>query len=393
MGPGLRQLTALLGAGSGVRGPGRTPLFALAGALIITAAACSESADPEAAPPTGDAPPAARAIPVETHQVATREVVQRASAVGSITANESVVLRPEIGGRVSAINFEEGAAVERGAVLLVIDPAEYRAAVAQTRATVELNRLKYQRARDLVKSRMISQQEHDEAQARLKESQAALDRDQVRLAKTRIEAPFAGVIGLRHVSPGAYVQPGQDLANLEDLDPVKVEFQVSERYAPALATGQRLRLEVDAVPGVEFEGEIYAVNPRLNAATRSLVVRARVPNPERRLRPGMFARVELDLERRADAVVVPEEALVPVGDRMMVYRVVDGRVAPVPVTTGLRQHGEIEIVEGLQAGDTIITAGQMKVREGMPVVSVNEPQAAAPPQAAESADTIPDARS
>ena len=199
------------------------------------------------------------------------------------------------------------------------------------------------------------------------------------------------------------MQPGQDLANLEDLDPVKVEFQVSERYAPALAAGQRLRLEVDAVPGAQFEGEIYAVNPRLNATTRSLVVRVRVPNPERRLRPGMFARVELDLERRADAIVVPEEALVPIGERMMVYRVVDGRVAPVPVATGLRQHGEIEIVEGLQAGDTIITAGQMKVREGMPVVSADvleadapgadAPRAAAPPQAAGADGAAPDTRS
>lgn len=369
----------------------------------MTLTACSESGDPATDPAAAQEAAPARAIPVETHRVATRELVRRASAVGSITANESVVLRPEIGGRVSAINFDEGNAVERGAVLLVIDPAEYRAAVAQTRATVELNRLKYQRARDLVKNRMISQQEHDEAHARLKESQAALERDQVRLAKTRIEAPFAGIIGLRHVSPGAYVQPGQDLANLEDLDPVKVEFQVSERYAPALAAGQRLRLEVDAVPGAQFEGEIYAVNPRLNATTRSLVVRARVPNPERRLRPGMFARVELDLERRADAIVVPEEALVPIGERMMVYRVVDGRVAPVPVATGLRQHGEIEIVEGLQAGDTIITAGQMKVREGMPVVSADvleadapgadAPRAAAPPQAAGADGAAPDTRS
>ena len=157
------------------------------------------------------------------------------------------------------------------------------------------------------------------------------------------------------------------------------------------------------MPGAQFEGEIYAVNPRLNATTRSLVVRARVPNPERRLRPGMFARVELDLERRADAIVVPEEALVPIGERMMVYRVVDGRVAPVPVATGLRQHGEIEIVEGLQAGDTIITAGQMKVREGMPVVSADvleadapgadAPRAAAPPQAAGADGAAPDTRS
>ncbi|MGK2942080.1 MAG: efflux RND transporter periplasmic adaptor subunit, partial [Immundisolibacter sp.] len=220
-----------------------------------------------------------------------------------------------------------------------------------------------------VKTNMLSRQDYDQAQARLAEARALLQRHRVMLDKTLLRAPFDGVAGLRQVSPGAYVQPGQDLVNLEDLDPLKIEFRVPERHAGAMTVGRALTLRVDAVSGREFRGEIYAIDPRLDAATRTFALRGRVPNSDGLLRPGMFAQVELTVGERPQAIVIPEQAIVPRGEKLYVFKVVDGRVVFTPVGTGLRLPGIVEIVEGLGVGDTVVTEGQMKLRDGMPVAA------------------------
>ena len=336
-----------------------------AAVLSLLLAACSRGDD--AAPAGG---PAARpALPVVTATVRAQALRERLRAVGTLQANESVMIRSELPGRVERIHFQEGQPVAAGQVLITLDAAEYRAQVAQTEATVQANRLTFERAADLVKTNMLSQQDYDQARARLAESRALLQRHRVLLDKTTLRAPFDGVAGLRLVSPGAYVQPGQDLVNLEDIDPLKIDFRVPERHAAALTVGRPLTLRVDAVPGGEFAGEIYAIDPRLDAATRTFALRGRVPNGDGRLRPGMFAQVELTVGERPQALVIPEQAIVPRGEQLFVFKVSDGTVALVPVVTGLREPGIVEIVDGLAPGDTVVTEGQMKLREGMPVAA------------------------
>lgn len=334
--------------------------------LVLLFSGCGQQ---EAPPAAG---PGSRPMPVESAVTATETVTERVPAVGTLMANESIVVRAEIPGLIESIGFEEGRSVEAGALLVLLNADEHRAQVEQTQATVELARLSFDRATDLHKKSMISQQEFDEAQARLKESRAALRRHQALLAKTRIVAPFSGTVGLRHVSPGAYIQPGQDLVNLEDIDPIKVEFKLSERYATAIAVGRQVEVLVDALPGTRFGGEIYAINPRLDPRTRAFSLRARVANKEGVLRPGMFGRVNLIVDRRENAITVPEEAIWPQGDRAYVYRIINDKAALTGVELGERFDGKVEIRSGLEVAETIVTSGHMKIRDGSAVMDVSQ---------------------
>lgn len=334
--------------------PPRRASAALIGLLWAAAAA--------AAPPPG--PPA---MPVEATAIRTGTVNVDITAVGTLTANESVMIRPEIIGRVAAIRFEEGQWVEKGATLVELDASEYRARLDQSTAAVKLARLSFNRAEELYKKKLASLQQYDEAAAKLAEAvaQQALYREQ--LAKTVLTAPFGGVLGLRQISPGAMLQPGQDIVNLEDIRSLKLDFRVPERYLSQLRPDLALALRTDAFPALSFGGTLYAIAPGLEVASRTVLLRARVPNPEAQLRPGMFARVSLRLAQRPDALLIPEESLWPMGHDQFVYRVVDGHAQLVKVKTGHRRGGEVEILEGIHAGDLVITAGQTKIRDGAPV--------------------------
>ena len=319
-----------------------------------------------------------RAMPVIIALPTSETVLQRVPAVGSLLANESVVLRSEIAGLIDSINFIEGSAVTTGELLIELHSEEQRALVEQTQASAELARLSFKRAQDLRHDSMISQQEFDETQAQLKESRATLRRHRSLLTKTRLLAPFSGTIGLRHVSPGAYIQPGQDLVNLEDINPIKVEFKLSERYAAAITVGQQVELQVDAVPGQVFSARVYAIDPQLDARTRTFTLRASAVNGDSKLHPGMFARLNLIVDRRQQAVVVPEQAIWPRGEKAFVYRLVDDRAKLTEVVIGERFDGKVELRSGVSAGDPIITSGQMKIRDGSLVTDVTQGQQPAP---------------
>jgi membrane fusion protein (multidrug efflux system) len=189
----------------------------------------------------------------------------------------------------------------------------------------------------------------------------------VQLEKAHIVAPFSGIVGLRHVSVGEYITAGQGLVNLEAIDPVKADFRVPEKFLPAIRVGQTIRVKVDAFPGDEFEGKVYAIDPRLDVSGRALLVRALVPNRDRRLRPGLFVRVTVLLRLKDDALSVPEQSIVPQGDSQFVFKIVDGKVHLTKVVTGTRREGRVEIVEGLSVGDQVVTAGQLKIRDGSAV--------------------------
>ena len=316
---------------------------------------------------SGKAPPTAGAVVVEAAKPLLATLPQTLTAVGSLRSDESVTLRPEVAGRINSIQFQEGQRVTKGAMLVRLDPAINDAEVQQARANMTLAKSKFDRAVDLAKSNFISGQAKDEAENNLKVAEAALALAAARQAKMDIRAPFAGIIGLRSVSVGDYVKEGADMVNLEAIDPLKVDFRVPEMYMQQVTVGQPLSIALDALPGKTFEGRVTAVNPLLDAAGRSVVIRAQVRNADTSLRPGMFARVRLVTKVPQESLMVPEQALVPQGNEQYVFKVVDGKAVRGKVEIGQRRDGKAEIVAGIGANDVIVTAGQLKLRDGMSV--------------------------
>lgn len=352
--------------------PLRTRLFAALGLLLLTGSSV-------AAPAGGK--PGGFAMPVEVSPVTTGTVTVDISAIGTLLADESVMIRPEIIGRVATFHFAEGQRVEQGVALVSLDASEYRSQVAQSQASVKLAQLKFNRTKDLLRKSLSSQQQYDEDAATLDAAQAKLALDEDRLAKTVIHAPFGGIMGLRKVSPGAMVQPGQDLVSLENITQLKMDFRIPEIYLPDIKSGLELNLSSDAYPGQVFKGSVYAIAPAIDESSRSILLRARVPNNQALLRPGLFAKVTLRLAQRDNAPLVPEEALWPVGQNLFVYRVVDGKAMLTKIKIGQRMKGQVEVLEGVSAGDTVVSAGQMKIRNEAAVMPINQAPAAGKPQA------------
>ncbi len=339
-------------------------VLVIAGLLMFSLGSFGGEEEKKNADAPADPPPG---MPVEAVQVAVAAVNRELSAVGSLQSDESVVLSTEIAGLVTEISFAEGEQVAAGQVLIRLDDSVLKAELDRARASLELSRANYRRAELLLKDDAIAERERDEAFAKWQLDQASERLAEANLRRTVIRAPFAGRLGLRNVSPGAYLRPGDPIVKLDAIDPIKVDFNIPEGFARQVQVGQTLAVTVDAVPGTTFPGQVIAVAPQFDAQGRSILLRARLDNEHHVLNPGMFARVSLVLERRAEALMVPEEALFAQGEQQLVYKVVDGKVEAAPVRLGIRQKGRVEIREGVQAGDTVITAGHIKVRPGMPV--------------------------
>ena len=316
------------------------------------------------------------AIRVETAKVQQLTFTRGISAVGSLRSDESVVLRPEVAGRIQHIDFQEGQPVTKGQVLIRLDDSVPRAELDQARANLALAQSHYRRAVDLQGRGFVSQQARDEAASNLKVQQAAAALAQARLDKMTIRAPFAGIVGLRSMSVGDYVDQGQDLAPLEAIDPLKVDFRVPEMYFGKVKVGQALTVRLDALPGEVRQGQVYAVSPLVDAGGRSILLRATVPNADSRLRPGMFARVQL-LFGADQVLAVPEAALAPSGQSQYVFNVRDGRAHRAEVTLGERRDGKVEILTGVAAGDQVVVAGFQRLTDGAPVEIVPAPAAGA----------------
>ncbi|MFZ5556124.1 MAG: efflux RND transporter periplasmic adaptor subunit [Pseudomonadota bacterium] len=337
------------------------------GGLAVKAGAPANAAD-------GGAP---QGIPVKVASVTTGTLKEEVAAVGTLLANESVIIRPELDGRIDAIHFEEGQPVAKGAKLVSMDYAESAAQVAAAEAETTLNRQRLERAQELQKKNFISEQALDEARENLNASRARLAERKARLDKMIIRAPFDGIVGVRQVSPGAYVNKGQDIARLEGIGTLKVDFRVPEIYLRRIAEGQKVGVMVDGYPGERFDGAIYAIEPAVDEQTRTVLLRAKIPNPGVRLKPGMFARITLTLGERPNAMLVPEQAIVPRNDANYVFKVADGKAMLTKVDLGLRQPGQVQVVSGLEAGDQVVTDGQLKLRDGAPVAVIGRPPAAA----------------
>lgn len=344
-----------------------------------------------AAAPAASTPGSGPAVSVEAIKVERLALPQGITAVGSLRSDESITLRPEVAGRISAIQFREGERVAKGAPLVKLDPSVTQAELQQAQANMVLAKAKYDRAIDLQGKGFISGQARDEAENNLKVGEAALALARAKLAKLSIEAPFSGIIGLRSVSVGDYVKEGADMVNLEAIDPLKVDFRVPEIYLSQIRVGQSLQMTLDAVPGKTYEGKVFAINPLVDAAGRAVVIRAQVRNQDTTLRPGMFARVRLLTHEKQEALVVPEQAIVPQGDEWFVYRVVDGKAQRAKVEIGQRRDGKAEVMKGLRDGDVVVTAGQLKIRDGVPVQVAAVQSAPAAPVAPPKADAAPPA--
>lgn len=331
---------------------------------------------PSAAPAQATAKPqSAPAAPARVAVAVVQEIpfARGLSAVGSLRSDESVVLRPEVAGRIQAIDFKEGQPVKQGQLLIRLDDSVPRAELAQARANLTLAQSHYRRAVELQGKGFVSQQARDESASTLKVQEAAVALAQARLDKMTITAPFAGIVGLRSVSVGDYVNQGQDLAPLEAIDPLKVDFRVPEMYLSKVRVGQQLTLRLDALPGQERRGLVYAVSPLVDAGGRSILLRATVANQDGVLRPGMFARVQL-LFNEDKALVAPEAALSPSGETQYVYRVENGVAHRREVTIGERREGRVEILTGVALNDQLVVSGLQRVTDGAPVTLVGNGQ-------------------
>ena len=304
------------------------------------------------------------AIAVETAKVAIGVVVDDINVVGSLQPNESIVVQPEIPGRIVRFGFTDGARVKKGDLLVELDPAILRAELAKARSDLTLARTNNERANQLASQGTGTLRARDEALAVLQATQANYELAQARLDKAEIRAPFSGVVGLRMFSLGAYVSPGDQIVELAAIDPIRVDFRASEIFLTSIRNGQRISITADALPGRTFSGEIYAVHPIVDVNGRALRLRASVPNPDGTLYPGLFVRVQVVVEERPNAILAPEAAIFPVDQKKYVYRVADGRAILTEVTLGRRKPGLVEIVSGLARDATVVTAGQQQLRDG-----------------------------
>lgn len=307
-------------------------------------------------------------VTVEAVPVTIGTIAREITAVGTLRSAETVIIRPEIAGRINSVGFDEGTSIAKGEVLVKLDDSILAADLEEARANLALSKANAERATSLASRGAGTQRARDEAEAKLRVDQARIEQARARLDKTVITAPFAGIVGLRSISPGAYVQPGQDIVNLEAIDPISVDFRIPEIFLAHLREGLKVAVTADSHPGREFPGMVTAIDPAVDAMGRAALVRARLDNSDKALRPGQFVRLVLTVSESVDAITVPEEAIVPRGQQMTVIRIVDGKAQPVPVTTGARRDGMVEITQGLAPGDVVVTAGQMKLRPDTPVI-------------------------
>ncbi|UCB55243.1 MAG: efflux RND transporter periplasmic adaptor subunit [Thiotrichales bacterium] len=316
---------------------------------------------------TGSAAPMDFAMPVEATAVRQEALVRRIVAVGSLLANEDVMLRPEFEGKVVKIHFNEGQKVSKGDLLVTLDDSIYEAELKQADARLKLSEANTRRINSLRKKGLSNEQEEDQAISELGVNKASQVLARTRLKKMAIHAPFDGTIGLRSISEGDYLSSGQDIVTLINDNPIKLEFRVPEVLLSEVAIGQQVDVRVDAFRGETFNGEVYAIAPQVDVGGRSFMVRAQIPNDDGRLVPGLFAQVELELERKEDALLIPEAALMPAGDKQYVYRIVEGKAVRSEVSLGLRQGDLVEVISGLEPDAQVITAGQMKIMDGSSV--------------------------
>ena len=313
---------------------------------------------------------------VEVARVELARLVDDTRAVGSLRSRQGVMLRPEISGRITRLNFTDGQRVRKGQVLVQFDDQLPQAQILQSQAELSIVQANQKRNQELVAQNFISQRSLDESAANLQVGQAKLALAKATAARLKIVAPFDGIVGIRQVNVGDYLKDGADIVNLEDIDAIYVDFRLPERYQSKIKRGQTALLDIDALPGQAYTAQIQAIDPLIDANGRSVGIRGCIDNRALQLRPGMFARVNAVFGVRNNASVIPEEAIVPQGGKQFVIKLQDGpseetrKTQRVEVKVGLRSPGKVEILEGLSPGDTVVRTGQQRIQKDGTVVRV-----------------------
>lgn len=306
-----------------------------------------------------------RATSVRVAVLTTVRMADRIATVGTVLANEEVEVRSETNGRVEKILFSEGGRVAKGQVLVKMADAELRAQLARAESRLAIANDEAERQGQLFARDLTSESAHDAAANELNVAKAEVDLIRAQLAKTEIRAPFEGKVGMRFVSEGSYLSPATPITSLHDDTPVKIDFSVPERYAGRLKTSDKILFSVQGTPG-RFEGTIYAIEPSIETATRTLRVRAQNPNEDGSLVPGAFADVEIIMKER-DTITVPTYAVIPELEGHQVFVLTEGKAESRKVTIGTRTDDRIEVVRGLESGDSLITSGILDLKPGAPV--------------------------
>ena len=351
---------------------GKAPAAAQSSGAVPASGSAGAAAGPR---PAGGAPASGGRGPVgvEAARAQTMAITEEVFAVGNLRANESVTIRPEIAGRVVRIGFTEGAMVRKGDLLVELDRSVLLAQVEQARAELDLSKANYDRTADLAERKFVSESAKDQAAANLSVQQAKLRLAEAQLAKTQIFSPFNGVVGLRNFSVGDYVREAADLVVLEDVSQMKVDLRLPERFLGELKPGLSVEMRVDAYPQRVFRAALSALDVQVSADGRALVARGVLANQDSLLRTGMFVRARIVLKERGSAVMVPEEAVYPMGADIYVYRIIDGKAMRSKVATGVRREGKVEITDGVAVGDLVVTAGQIKLARDGTEVRVQAP--------------------
>jgi membrane fusion protein (multidrug efflux system) len=287
-------------------------------------------------------------------------------AIGTANANEAVSITSKTSNIVTAIRFSDGELVQAGQVLVELDRGSVAADLAAATASFEESRSQFNRSRELVATQVVSKAQYEQLEATMKSNEARMVAAQTRLADTYIRAPFSGRVGLRRVSLGTLISPGTVITTLDDISSVKVDFAIPEVYVAQLRNGQAVQARTNAWPGRVFNGKVLSVDSRIDPTTRSVTVRAAVPNRDAALKPGMFLTVSVTQDHRP-ALVIPEEALVPEQARQFVYVIDGATVAKREVSLGRREPGFVEVTNGLATGDLVVVEGTLKLRDGAPV--------------------------
>lgn len=334
-------------------------------AAVVTLGACSKKG------PAGGGGFKMPPLPVEVAAAAQAPVADRFEAVGTLEAGDAIIVVAEIDAVVNSLPFREGEAIAAGALIAQLDDIQLRAEVARAEALRDQTRVTFERVQEVVDQGAGAPQDLDDAAAGLKVAEANLEVARARLAKTRITAPWGGVVGARRVSPGAFLRAGQPITELARLNQMKVSFSAPERYLGVLSRGAPVSVTTPAFPGESLQGQIDVVEPVLDADLRSARILARIPNPGGKLRPGMSANIVAVLRERPQALTIPSEAVVVEGGQAFVFAVKpDSTVTRVAVTLGTRTAERVEVLDGVTRGAQVVRAGHQKIFEGAKVIPV-----------------------
>jgi membrane fusion protein (multidrug efflux system) len=317
--------------------------------------------------------PANPVIPVTAVVVEPKKLDNKIQVTGAVQANESLEIRSEISGKVTSINFEEGQRVRKGELLLTINDEELIAQLEKLKYSKQLREESEYRQRMLLEKEAISQEEYDQALTELNTARADIRLIEAQIAKSRLRAPFNGIIGLRYVSEGSYITPQTTIATFSNIDPAKIEFSIPGKYSNDVQVGNLIEFQTESSDDM-YQGEIYAIEPQIDPETRTLRMRAISPNKDRRLLPGQFARVDLILDREDNAILVPSQAVIPEMNGHKVFVVNNGKAEARSVEVGIRTNLEVEIRNGISPQDTVVTSGLLQIKPGSDLdVSVTTP--------------------